>query len=87
MQYANMTGKYHMFAVQGPRSKDLINALVSNNVEEQKFFTIADNEIDSIPVKIARTGFTGEKWGYEIYCPAEQVHTIEEKIREKRHLF
>lgn len=83
VQYANMTSKYHMFAVQGPRSKDLINALVSNNVDEQKFFTIADNEIDSIPVKIARTGFTGEKWGYEIYCPAEQVHTIEEKIREK----
>lgn len=87
VNYADVTPNYHMFAVQGPRSKELINALVTNNIDEQKFFTIADNEIDTLPVKIARTGFTGEKWGYEIYCAAEQVQIIENKIREKAELF
>ena len=27
-----------------------------------------DNSVDGIPVKIGSAGFTGEKWGFEIYA-------------------
>ena len=79
--YQDITEKYHMYAVQGPLAKDMLNKLVKNNIDEQKFFSIADNEINNIPVKINRAGFTGEKWGYEIYVPAEQADAMEEFLR------
>ncbi|MDO4274788.1 MAG: aminomethyltransferase family protein [Eubacteriales bacterium] len=82
VQYTNITPEYHMFAVQGPKSKDIVNKLVKDKVDDQKFFTIRDNEIDSIPVKINRAGFTGEKLGYEIYMAADKADDIEEKLRE-----
>lgn len=82
VEYTNITAQYHMYAVQGPRSKDMINALVKENVDDQKFFSIRDNEIDGIPVKINRAGFTGEKLGYEIYAAADQADTMEAKLKE-----
>lgn len=81
VEYANITDQYHMYAVQGPKSKDMVNALVKNSVDEQKFFSICDNEIDGIPVKINRAGFTGEKLGYEIYAAADQADAMEAKLK------
>ena len=50
-----------MYAVQGPKSLDMINALVETPVDGQKFFQILPNRIDGIDVLINRAGFTGEK--------------------------
>ncbi|QNM06782.1 aminomethyltransferase family protein [Qiania dongpingensis] len=85
--YEDVTKKWDMYAVQGPRSRDLVNALTDTPVDEQKFFSIADNSIEGIPVKINRGGFTGEKLGYEIYVSPEQGAAIEEKLREKGEAF
>ena len=80
IKLSNITEKYHMFAVQGPRAKDLINAMVENNVDDQRFFTIRDNKIDGIDVKINRGGFTGEKLGFEIYVAPEDLPAIRAKL-------
>lgn len=85
--YQDVTANWDMYAVQGPRSRDLVNALTEQPVDEQKFFAIADNVIDGIPVKINRGGFTGEKLGYEIYVSPQQGEAIEEKLREKGKAF
>ena len=66
-----------MLAVQGPKSKAVIEALCDNSVENQKFFEIRDNVINGIPVKINRGGYTGEKWGYEIYMSPDDLEAIE----------
>ncbi|QSX07671.1 aminomethyltransferase family protein [Alkalibacter rhizosphaerae] len=87
VKYSDISENYQMFAVQGPRSKDLINAIVENNVDDQKFFTIRDNKIDGIDVKINRGGFTGEKFGYEIYVLPEDMAIIEEKLRKEGEAF
>lgn len=84
---ADITSQYAMFAVQGPRSKDLINALVKNPVDEQKFFQILDNEICGEAVRINRGGFTGEKLGYEIYIAADKRFWLEEKLAEAAKAF
>lgn len=81
VEYTDITKAWDMYAVQGPKSLEAINSLVAKPVDEQKFFSIADNEIDGIPVKINRAGFTGEKLGYEVYIPAEKGDEVEEKIR------
>lgn len=81
VKFSDITEDYQMFAVQGPRSKDFINAIVENKVDEQKFFTIRDNKIDGIDVKINRGGFTGEKLGYEIYVSPEDMKIVEAKLK------
>jgi aminomethyltransferase len=78
--YKNITEEWDMYAVQGPRSKDLINRLAATSVDDQKFFQILDNTIDGIDVKINRGGFTGEKLGYEIYVPREATEDIENQL-------
>lgn len=81
VEYANVTPQYHMYAVQGPKSRDMVNALVKENIDELKFFSFVDNEIDGLPVKINRAGFTGEKLGYEIYVAADKAEVMEEKLK------
>ena len=78
--WSDISDDWHMFAVQGPRSREVLNALVEGGVEELKFFAHADGVIDGIHVMINRSGFTGEKWGYEIYCAADDADAIQERI-------
>ncbi|HEU0235134.1 MAG TPA: glycine cleavage T C-terminal barrel domain-containing protein [Candidatus Limnocylindrales bacterium] len=52
--------------VQGPKSKDLIRALVGDSILDLKYYWWRRAEIRGIPVVITRTGWTSEV-GYEIY--------------------
>ena len=52
--------------VQGPKSKDLIAALVGESILDLKYYWWRRAEIRGIPVVITRTGWTSEV-GYEIY--------------------
>ena len=52
--------------VQGPRSKDLISALVGDSILDLKYYWWRRAEVRGIPVVITRTGWTSEV-GYEIY--------------------
>lgn len=80
--FEDITKKWAMYSVQGPVSKELLSALVAESIEDQKFFEIRDNRIGDIPVKINRGGFTGEKWGYEIYISPEYRGELEKKLEE-----
>lgn len=82
IQFMPITKSYDMYSVQGPKSRELVNALVAKPVDELKFFTMQDNEIDGIPVKINRAGFTGEKVGYEIYVAPDKAPLVVEKLRK-----
>ncbi len=52
--------------IQGPKSKDLMRALVGDEVLDIRYYFFKEFEIDGIPVVITRTGWTSEV-GYEIY--------------------
>jgi aminomethyltransferase len=82
VEFKDITEQYHMYAIQGPRSPELVNALVAKKVDDQKFFTIRDNTIDGVSVKINRAGFTGEEYGYEIYIAADKCDFLEARLRE-----
>ena len=52
--------------IQGPKSKDLMRALVGEEVLDIKYYYFGEFEIQGIPVVVTRTGWTSEV-GYEIY--------------------
>jgi glycine cleavage system aminomethyltransferase T len=52
--------------VQGPRSKDVVEALFGDDVAGMRYYRCADAQADGIPVVVSRTGWTGEV-GFEIY--------------------
>ncbi len=79
--YEDITPMTEMYAVQGPKSKELLNSFLAEKVDDQKFFSIRDNEMDGIPVKIARSGYSGEL-GYELYVASENVGVVEKKLAE-----
>lgn len=82
VDYCEVTDDWHMFSVQGPRSKEMLNELCENPVDDLRFFQHAENTIDGIDVIINRGGFTGEKLGFEIYCNEGDADDIEKKLRE-----
>jgi glycine cleavage system aminomethyltransferase T len=52
--------------IQGPKSKDLMRALVGPAVDELKYYFFMRTEVRGIPVVLTRTGWTSEV-GYELY--------------------
>lgn len=73
-----------MYAIQGPKALEMMNALLKNAVDALRFYSFSDfdqNEIDGIPVMVNRAGFTGEKIGYELYIPAEKADEIENRLQ------
>jgi aminomethyltransferase len=82
VDWEEITDDWHMFAVQGPLSQEMLESLCKNSIAEQKMFSITDNEINDIPVKINRAGFTGEKWGYEVYVSADQTDELESLLED-----
>lgn len=79
VEYQEITPYVTMYAVQGPASRGVMNAMLSDSISNLKTFHIVDNMIGDIPVKIARSGYTGEL-GYEIYCDPENAKEIEEEL-------
>lgn len=81
VEYKNITDKLTMFAIQGPKSKELVNKIVDKDISDLKFFTIEDNSLGDLDLMVARAGFTGEL-GYELYVQSDKKDVLEEKIKE-----
>ncbi len=80
VSYEDITKTVDMYAVQGPKSLEIMNALLAAPVDGLKRFAVADNKIGEILVQIHRSGFTGEL-GYEVYCKIEDTQAVEDAIR------
>jgi aminomethyltransferase len=52
--------------VQGPKSKEVVQALFGDKVLDLKYYYFLETELGGIPVVVTRTGWSGEV-GYEIY--------------------
>ncbi len=55
-----------MIAIQGPHSDDIVAPLTDADLAGLGGFTLVEATVTGIPVKLARTGYTGED-GFEIY--------------------
>ncbi len=81
VSWTDITPQWEMYAVQGPKSLEMVNRLAAEPVDGQKFFEMKANQIDGVSVYINRAGYTGEKLGYEIYFPKAEAPAMEKKLR------
>ena len=73
--WEDITLEVDMYAVQGPASAKVLDALVAVPVDELKRFGLMETKIGDTPVTVDRGGFTGEL-GYEIYCAREDSAAV-----------
>lgn len=64
-----------LIAVQGPASLEILQRVTTAAVDALKYYAILAGEIRHVPVKIARTGYTGED-GFEIYVNQHEAPGI-----------
>jgi aminomethyltransferase len=64
-----------MIAIQGPDSEKIMTPLVSSPIADLDYFSWMPNAIAGIPVRLARTGYTGED-GFEVYSAIDDIAAI-----------
>ena len=77
VDWTEITDEWAMYAVQGPKSPQIIEELTGESVADLKFFAHREAKIGGIPCLINRGGYSGEKFGYEIYINPEQGEALE----------
>ena len=69
-------------ALQGPNSRDILNAVAKETLDDLKFFWMMDTKFGDIPVSISRTGYTGDL-GYEIWMNPSDALLVWDMLIEK----
>ncbi|MGH3828389.1 MAG: glycine cleavage system aminomethyltransferase GcvT, partial [Pseudonocardiaceae bacterium] len=75
---ADQRDEYAVLAVQGPRSAELLTAVglaAGVNVAGIGYMAFADTRHQGVPVRVGRTGYTGER-GYELLAPWEHAPAL-----------
>lgn len=81
VDWSEITDEWEMYAVQGPKSRELVEGLAKDSIAELKFFAHMETEINGISCVINRGGFSGEKLGYEIYVHPEDCDALDALLR------
>ena len=69
---------YSLLAVQGNNSFTALQKLTDTNLSEMKYYTFTEGKVAGIDAVISRTGYTGEKIGFEIYVSSDKA--VSEKL-------
>ena len=78
----NRSADYAGLAIQGPRVGELFKRLLGDSFELPARNTIVEVDFNSMPMAIARTGYTGED-GVEVFFGAKYAPAIWSTILEK----
>ena len=62
--------RYAQIAVQGPKGPASLQKLTKTPLDPIHYYWFADGEVNGVPARIARTGYTGED-GFEVYVAPE----------------
>ena len=69
-----ITSDWAAIAVQGPKSKELLMTLSGGeSITEPMKNALNTLELEGHTVRIAKTGYTGEPIGYEVYVPSQDA--------------
>lgn len=82
----NLSQDYAQIAVQGPRSRELVQKIADIRIDNLAYYHFAEGKVLGTPSIIARTGYTGEL-GYEIYLPAPSASKIWNGLLDAGHTF
>lgn len=82
VNFKDITAEMALYAIQGPKSKDVINAIVADNIDDLENFDVKNTTVDGIEVMVAKAGFTGSL-GYELHFHPKFSAKIEDILTEK----
>jgi aminomethyltransferase len=74
----DVSEKYGVLAVQGPRSRGILRTLAPE-VDDLPYFGLTPAKIGGAPVTISRTGYTGDL-GFEVFVEADDALAVLDKI-------
>jgi aminomethyltransferase len=77
----NRSEAYALLALQGPRAQEILQPLTTLDLGALKYYHFADVEVDSHPVTVSRTGYTGED-GFEIFVPPAHAEALWKRLLE-----
>ncbi len=79
----NHSRKLAMASFQGPKTKTLLEGILRETLTklpDPGRNNVRKASIEGVPVIIARTGYTGEPLGFELFFPADRALVVWEKI-------
>jgi aminomethyltransferase len=71
----DVSSRYALIAVQGPRAHEVIQPLTAIELRDMKYYWFAHGEVASVRATVSRTGYTGED-GYEIFVPPQSADKL-----------
>ena len=86
-QLADVSRDYAAIAVQGPESRNVLGRIVGEGVKltepvRNELNTITVPSMDGMVMRIAKTGYTGEPIGYEVYIESRYAEKLWDRLVE-----
>jgi aminomethyltransferase len=71
--------RYAQIAIQGPNAIATLGKLTTTDLAAIRYYWFTDGEVDGVPARIARTGYTGED-GFEIYLAPDEAPKLWDRL-------
>ena len=81
VEIEDVTHRLGALAIQGPTSRGLLQELTEADLGSLGYFRLVDCELAGVPVRISRTGYTGDL-GYELFVEARYAERLWDAIAE-----
>ncbi|MCA2968979.1 MAG: glycine cleavage system aminomethyltransferase GcvT [Acidobacteriaceae bacterium] len=78
----NAGPRWAQLALQGPLALATLQPLTPVDLAAIKYYHFVDGEVDGVPTRIARTGYTGED-GFELYLAPDQAPALWTKLVDR----
>ena len=75
----NISDDIGLVAIQGPRSRNILQTLTDSNLTNIQFYHFVEGRLNGKKAIISRTGYTGEL-GFEIYANSDDIGEIWDAI-------
>ncbi|MDD5084564.1 MAG: glycine cleavage system aminomethyltransferase GcvT [Candidatus Omnitrophica bacterium] len=86
VEVENVSPRRGIFAIQGPKSIELIKSIFGGDVEKIAYYHFANRQFLGKEIVLSRTGYTGEA-GFEVFFDIEMACELHEIIVEKGSSF
>ncbi len=67
--------RYALLALQGPRSREILQGLTAVELDGLRYYTFANGEVAGVRATISRTGYTGED-GFELFVAPQAAEAV-----------
>jgi aminomethyltransferase len=81
VEIEDVTHQLGALALQGPTSRGLLQELTKADLGSLGYFRLVDCELAGVPVRISRTGYTGDL-GYELFVEAGYAERLWDALAE-----